>query len=100
MAHRTAVGERGRRRWFAGVVLAGVTAAAVVAGVAGASHGGSWHVAERVSVASDESQFEDPPFVGSRMPSVSADGRFVAFQADRSFPTQVLVRDRQAGTTE
>jgi hypothetical protein len=40
-----------------------------------ASHGGPWHVVQRVSVASDGSQGNGDSFVGS----ISADGRYVAF---------------------
>jgi hypothetical protein len=42
---------------------------------ANTSHGGSWHVVQRVSVASDGTQGNS----GSGDPSISADGRYVAF---------------------
>ncbi len=62
---------------------------------------------ERVSVDSGEAQANDGV---SSQPSVSADGRFVAFassatnlapdESDTNDSTDVFVRDRQAGTTE
>ena len=59
---------------------------------------------ERVSVASDESQANS----ASQDPSISADGRYVAFASmannlvsgDTNGLPDVFVRDRQAGTTE
>jgi hypothetical protein len=47
---------------------------------AAASHGGPWHVVQRVSVASDGTQGNG----GSWAPSISADGRYVAFHPDAS----------------
>jgi subtilisin family serine protease/Tol biopolymer transport system component len=63
-------------------------------------------VTERVSVASDGS--ETGLFSFSSDPSISADGRYVAFTSsgstlvpdDTNNTTDVFVRDRQAGTTE
>lgn len=62
------------------------------------------YVIERVSVASDGTQGND----WSDHPSISADGRFVAFVSlasnlvagDSNGTWDVFVRDRQAGTTE
>jgi hypothetical protein len=42
---------------------------------ANASHGGSWHVVQRVSVASDGTEGNSY----SQWPNISADGRYVAF---------------------
>lgn len=61
-----------------------------------------WHVS-RVSVTSDESQVDG----ASRNPSVSWDGRFVAFESDgtnldaklSNGKSQIYVRDRTAGCT-
>jgi Tol biopolymer transport system component len=61
---------------------------------------------ERVSVGPDGAQAEGGEFFGSYVPSISADGRFVAFE---SFATNlvpgvtergIFVRDRKIGTTE
>ncbi len=61
---------------------------------------------ERVSVSSAEQPAGE--FETSRDPSISADGRFVAFESDAQgftavpqtgFFTDIFVRDRQAGTT-
>jgi len=61
---------------------------------------------ERVSVGPDGAQAEGGEFFGSFSPSISADGRFVAF---RSSATNLVpgvtepgtfVRDRKTGTTE
>jgi uncharacterized repeat protein (TIGR01451 family) len=61
---------------------------------------------ELVSVSSDEQRAGE--FDTSRNPSISTDGRFVAFQSDAqtftaepqtTFFTDVFVRDREAGTT-
>ena len=62
------------------------------------------HTTERVSVASDGSEGFGP----SSSPSISADGRFVAFQSDATNlvpgdgneTMDIFVRDRQKGTTE
>ncbi len=69
-----------------------------------AGHGGSWHVVERVSVASDGSQASGR----SIYPAVSGDGRIVAFESDAdnlvpgdSISTgDVFVHDRATGRTE
>jgi Ca2+-binding RTX toxin-like protein len=69
-----------------------------------AGHGGSWHVVERVSVASDGSQASGR----SIYPAVSGDGRIVAFDSDAdnlvpgdSISTgDVFVHDRATGRTE
>ncbi len=61
-------------------------------------------VTERVSVDTDGSEFND----GSFAPSISDDGRFVAFQTNHSFTgskyggynyAKIIVRDRETGTT-
>ncbi len=59
---------------------------------------------ERVSVASDETQANG----FNHVPTISADGRYVAFESyasnlvpgDTNFTTDVFLRDRQTGTTE
>jgi subtilisin family serine protease/Tol biopolymer transport system component len=61
---------------------------------------------ERVSIATDGSETER--FTSSSMPSISADGRFVAFASggsnlvagDANNTTDIFVRDRAVGTTE
>jgi parallel beta-helix repeat protein len=50
---------------------------------------------DRVSVADDESQFA----ADSWSPSISDDGRYVSFGGPSGGFTQILVRDRVAGTT-
>ena len=63
---------------------------------------------ERVSVASDGSQSNCYPYCDGRTPSISADGRFVAFLSraddlvlgDTNEIWDVFVHDRQTGTTE
>lgn len=65
-------------------------------------------VTERVSVDSAGQEARDPSGVGSPMGTISADGRFVAFESDaanlvgddRNGVTDIFVRDRTAGTTE
>jgi hypothetical protein len=47
---------------------------------AAASHGGPWHVVQRVSVASDGTEGNGD----SWLPSISADGRYVAFESEAS----------------
>jgi Tol biopolymer transport system component len=68
-----------------------------------ASHGGSWHVVARVSVASDGTQGNGDSFDGS----ISADGRYVAFASkasnlvagDTNGKQDIFVQDRQTGQT-
>jgi len=70
---------------------------------AAASHGGPWHVVQRVSVASDGTQGND----NSWDPSISADGRYVAFfshasnlvPGDTNGKADVFVHDRVTGQT-
>jgi len=70
---------------------------------ANASHGGSWHVVQRVSVASGGTQGNGD----SGCPSISADGRYVAFQSyasnlvpgDTNEVGDVFVHDRLTGQT-
>jgi|GEM_PF-1585857 len=70
---------------------------------ANASHGGSWHVVQRVSVASGGTQGNGD----SGCPSISADGRYVAFQSyasnlvpgDTNGTWDVFVHDRLTGQT-
>jgi Tol biopolymer transport system component len=70
---------------------------------ANASHGGPWHVVQRVSVASDGTEGNDD----SWWPSMSADGRYVAFQSrasnlvpgDTNGTWDVFVHDRMTGQT-
>ena len=62
------------------------------------------HTTERVSVATGGAEAWDASFT----PSISADGRYVAFNSyaenlvpwDANFNDDIFVRDRQAGTTE
>ena len=69
-----------------------------------ADHAGSWHVIERVSVSS----FEDQGNNHSETPSVSADGRYVAFAStaanlvlgDTNGARDIFVHDRDNGITE
>jgi Tol biopolymer transport system component len=70
---------------------------------ANASHGGPWHVVQLVSVASDSTQGND----NSWDPSISADGRYVAFfshasnlvPGDTNNTLDVFVHDRLTGQT-
>jgi hypothetical protein len=71
---------------------------AVPDGPAMASHGGSWHVVARVSVASDGTEGNDD----SWLQTISADGRYVAFlsrasnlvSGDTNGEIDVFVHDR------
>jgi hypothetical protein len=68
-----------------------------------ASHGGPWHVVQRVSVASDGTQGNGH----SWSPSISTDGRYVAFYSyasnlvpgDTNGRSDVFVHDRVTGQT-
>jgi Tol biopolymer transport system component len=68
-----------------------------------ASHGGSWHVVQRVSVASDGAQGNGDSFANS----ISADGRYIAFASrasnlvpgDTNGKQDIFVHDRQTGQT-
>src|SRR3990170_410986 len=68
-----------------------------------ATHGGPWHVVEMVSIASDGSQGDG----ASSTPSLSADGRLVAFSSsasnlvagDTNGTSDAFVHDRQTGET-
>ena len=91
------------RRWLAmGLVALWST---LPASAALATHGGNWHVVERVSVASDGSQANDG-FSGA--PAVSGDGSIVAFTSeavdlvpgDSNESEDVFVHDRATGRTE
>jgi len=72
-------------------------------GPAMASHGGSWHVVQRVSVASDGAQGNGDSFGGS----ISGDGRYIAFESrasnlvagDTNGKQDIFVHDRQTGQT-
>ena len=98
-----------RRNPAAIALLAFFVAATLVAAFffvqrAAATHGGAWHVTERVSVASDEGQGSN----NSASPSVSADGRYVVFYSDAGDLVEddengvrdIFLRDRALGTTE
>ena len=101
------MGRRCPVRWFMKVLPAGLTLAlflvlnAVPDGRAMASHDGPWHVIQRVSVASSGVQGNGR----SCCPSISADGRFVAFASeasnlvpgDTNGAWDVFVYDRQTG---
>ncbi|MFK8114691.1 MAG: SdrD B-like domain-containing protein, partial [Rubripirellula sp.] len=68
----------------------------------------STNTAERVNVASDGSQAMHAGFIASSAPSISSDGRFVAFESSAenlvpdvgSFQGDVFVHDRETNTTE
>jgi Tol biopolymer transport system component len=70
---------------------------------AAASHGGPWHVVQLVSVASDGTQGNSH----SVSPSISADGRYVAFSSlasnlvpgDTNGKQDIFVHDRLTGQT-
>jgi Tol biopolymer transport system component len=91
------------------VLPAGLTLAlflvlnAVPDGPAMASHGGPWHVVQRVSVASDGAQGNGDSFDNS----ISADGRYIAFASrasnlvagDTNGKQDIFVHDRLTGQT-
>ena len=92
---------RGRGLLVIGMVVLWST---LPASAALAAHGGTWHVVERVSVASDGSQANG----GSYDAAVSGDGRVVAFSSvagnlvsgDGNGRQDVFVHDRATGRTE
>jgi archaellum component FlaF (FlaF/FlaG flagellin family) len=103
------MGRRSFARCFMKALPAGLTLAlflvlnAVPDGPAMASHGGSWHVVQLVSVACDGTQGN-----GDSWPSsISADGRYVAFSSeasnlvpgDTNGRVDIFVHDRLMGQT-